>query len=421
MKSETASSSHKAWHQKHKEEFKTAMLGHAVSNATKEKISKSVSKYYEDEESRKKTSDALKKAYKMSPRSKETIEKQRASLKKMYESRPEIKQKISESMKSYYAEHPKHREEISRATSDAMQLFYKTEKGQKNLRKWTDGARAKGTSSPEKELQDFVRSILDGKELDIYIPSKKVAVEYNGNIWHSEAYKKDKASSCQLEKTVVCEQKGIRLIHVFSDEWENKQDIIKSIIASALGHYNKKYMARKLEFKETSFRDASAFFKVNHIQGSTAAQRCFRLYDNDELVQCISIGKNSFKRDKSRYELIRMAVLLNVQVLGGFSKLIKNAMKAMQIVKIESYIDRRLFNGYGYMSSGWTVEGSSSPRYFYTNGKTRENRQTYMKQSYLKKWPKCTPDMTEHEMCLMHHLYRIYDCGTIKVSFSLID
>lgn len=170
---------------------------------------------------------------------------------------------------------------ISEKTKTAMALFYKTKQGQDNLKKWTDGSRAKGTSSPEKELQEFVktldpdvvlndRSILGNKELDCYSEIKKVAVEFNGNIWHSEAYKKDKAEDSQLEKTLLYEAKDICLIHIFSDEWGNKQDIVKSIIASTFGVYSKKYFARKLKVFETDKRQGQDFllkiiFKVTQV------------------------------------------------------------------------------------------------------------------------------------------------------------
>lgn len=394
-----------------------------------EALSESNKKYYENKDNRRKTSEAIKKSFKDNPKSKSSIEKQAASLKKTYASNPELKNKISEGMKRYFREHPEAKEHLSQKLRKSMGEFYKTEKGKENLKILMSSC-TQGPSKPEKEIQEFVASIYssatfdnrsvlpNGFELDVYCPNKKVAVEYNGDIWHSEAFKKD-AKTYHLDKTLECENLGIRLIHIFSDEWDFKQDIVKSIIASALGCYEKKYMARKLSFKKVSFKEAAAFFEKNHIQGNAQAAFYYGLYDNDLLVQCASVGKNRFRKDKESWELIRMASLLNTQVVGGFSKLMKHIMAECNIDEIDSYVDRRLFDSKGYLSSGWIKDGESAPRYFYTNGKIRENRQVYMKQSCLKRWPECTPDMTEHEMCLMHRLYRIYDCGTIKMTFKL--
>lgn len=68
-----------------------------------------------------------------------------------------------------------------------------------------------GTSNLEIELQSFIESIykgpiikndrkvLDGKELDVYLPEKNLAIEFNGLYWHSDlttdsSFAKKKAS-----------------------------------------------------------------------------------------------------------------------------------------------------------------------------------------------------------------------------------
>ena len=57
------------------------------------------------------------------------------------------------------------------------------------------------TSSYEQEIADYIstfyrggcirndRSILNGKELDLYYPEKKIAIEFNGDYWHNENHK----------------------------------------------------------------------------------------------------------------------------------------------------------------------------------------------------------------------------------------
>lgn len=51
------------------------------------------------------------------------------------------------------------------------------------------------------------RSVLEGKELDIYIPSKKIAVEFDGSHWHKSA-KKDNV------KNELCQKYGINLYRI---------------------------------------------------------------------------------------------------------------------------------------------------------------------------------------------------------------
>ena len=47
-----------------------------------------------------------------------------------------------------------------------------------------------------------------GYELDIYLPSKKIAIEYDGNFWHKNKEQKD------LEKNKRCENDGIQLYRI---------------------------------------------------------------------------------------------------------------------------------------------------------------------------------------------------------------
>ena len=51
------------------------------------------------------------------------------------------------------------------------------------------------------------RKELNGRELDIYIPSKKVGIEYDGKLWHQDKQK-------DLEKEKMCKKQGIRLIKI---------------------------------------------------------------------------------------------------------------------------------------------------------------------------------------------------------------
>lgn len=280
------------------------------------------------------------------------------------------------------------------------------------------------SSYREIEIKNFIKSIYNGniiennrqiikpKELDIYIPSKKVAIEFDGLFWHSTFQRDDlDAKTLHYNKTIECEKLGIRLIHIFEDEWINKQEICKSIIASALGIYKRKIFARKCEIKEVPLIIANDFLNNNHLQGSVNG-KSLGLYYNDELVQIITYGKSRFVKDE--LELYRMCTLLNTQVIGGFSKLMKHLNS-----KIISYIDRRLFNGNGYLKSNWKIISYSKPSYYYTKGNKRENRMKYQKHK-LKNILKIYDETENEEMNMRNNgYYRIYDCGTIKVEYKV--
>lgn len=111
------------------------------------------------------------------------------------------------------------------------------------------------------------RSIINPLELDIYIPNKKVAIECNGIYWHSSKVIQD--SKYHYNKSKLCEEKGIRLIHIFEYEWynERQQPILKNIIKNALGINEHKLYARKLDIEIRTSASMRDFFNHNNIQG----------------------------------------------------------------------------------------------------------------------------------------------------------
>ena len=252
------------------------------------------------------------------------------------------------------------------------------------------------------------RNILNGEELDIYIPSKKLAIEFNGLYWHSDLFK-DK--NYHLNKTLACEEKEIRLIHIFEDEWTNKKEICKSIINSALGIYEQKIFARKCTFEKISNEKAKEFLNKNHIQGSVNGEHYGLIYD-DDLVQIISLGKSRFK--KNEMELYRMCTKLNTQVVGGFSKL----MKHQPYDEIISYVDKRLFDGKGYEKSNFEFVSNSSPNYFYVKNGERFNRLKFQKHKLINTLKIFNANLSEKENMNQNGYSRIYDCGNLKLCWK---
>ena len=101
---------------------------------------------------------------------------------------------------------------------------------------------AHGSSRGECELYDMLsttglriihndRTTLNGKELDIYFPDLRFAIEYDGKHWHTE--EKDK------EKEALCKEKGIELIRIDDDAFLKNKEYISEIIVKE--YLNEKY------------------------------------------------------------------------------------------------------------------------------------------------------------------------------------
>lgn len=262
------------------------------------------------------------------------------------------------------------------------------------------------------------RILIKPYELDIFIPSHNVGIEFNGIYWHSELYKE---SNYHLYKTKLCEENGIKLIHIFEDEWMFKKDIIKSIIKSKLGLIENKIYARKCDIREIDNDEYREFINKNHIQGYVNSNIKLGLYYDNELVCLSTFDYNrkvvGGKKLENNYELIRFANKLNTNVIGGFSKLLKYFIKTYNPLKIITYADRRYFDGKTYLNSGFLFIHDTTPNYWYVVGSKREHRFKYRKDILVKEGFDSTK--TEKEIMFDRKIYRIYDCGTKKYELNI--
>jgi len=255
------------------------------------------------------------------------------------------------------------------------------------------------------------RSVLNGKELDIYLPEYKIAIEYNGLYFHQYRPNESKESlikgkSYHLNKTILCEKQGIQLLQFYSDEWLYKQDIIKSVISSKL-NLNKKIYARKCEKIFVDVYQKNQFLNQNHIQGEDKSKIKIGLEYEDELVCVMTFCKSRFNK-KYEWELSRFSNKIGISVVGGFSRLLR-WFKTEYEGNIVSYADRRYSNGNVYYKNGFNNIRVNSPSYYYVdkNYNKRYNRMMFQKKligAY---------NCTEYEKARELGYNKIFDCGTI--------
>lgn len=275
---------------------------------------------------------------------------------------------------------------------------------------------ASSLSIEEKNILSFIedlgitclsndRSLLGDREIDILIPSHKIAIEYNGLYWHSEEHKDN---NYHLEKTNRCEQEGYKLIHIFEDEWVYKQDIVKSRLKNLLGKNENKIYARKCVINSISKNEKKDFLVKNHIQGTVGSSIDLGLYYNDELVSIMTFGKRPIL-NKNTYELIRFCNKLNTSVIGSANKLFNFFINNYDYDEIVSYADRRWSIGQLYDKLGFEFQHNSIPNWFVIDGKKRYNRIKYQKHNLIKMGGDINKTATE--IMLEMGLTKIFDSG----------
>lgn len=278
-------------------------------------------------------------------------------------------------------------------------------------------------SNKEKNLKDFLeefaliqtnlRNIIPPKELDFFIPDKKIAIEFNGIYWHTEEKGKDK--NYHLSKTLLCKNNDVELIHIFEDEWDLKKDIVKSRLKSKLGINNKIY-ARKTKVVEISSNDAKEFCDLNHIQGGVFSKINLGLELDNEIVAVMSFSKPNITRGKSKdnydYELIRFCNKLDTNVIGGASKLFKYFIKKYNPQTIISYSDNRWGNGSLYNILGFEFNKNTSPNYWYVKNGHRYHRYNFTKHKLIEKG--YNKNKSESQIMTELGYGKIWDCGHAK-------
>lgn len=259
------------------------------------------------------------------------------------------------------------------------------------------------------------RSVLNGKELDIYIPDLSFAIEYNGVYSHLYRPREEKDSQIKgrhyhKDKTNTCKSKNIHLMQIWSSQWRDQQDIIKSIISQKLGLCSNKIYARKTQIVEIDAYTKNRFLEANHLQGQDKSMFKYGLMHNEELVAVMTFSKSRFNKSYD-WELSRYSVKQNTSVVGGFSKMLKHFRRYNQ-GSIISYADMMYSNGNVYRSNGFELIHETKASYWYVrkNSETLEHRSKFMKKNITN-----DPNDPRTEAVIMEQngYNKIFDCGLL--------
>ena len=290
-------------------------------------------------------------------------------------------------------------------------------------------------SKKENEIYDFIkekitdvkqndRTILNGKELDIYIPSKQIAIEYNGLRWHSEEFGRDKWY--HLNKTLECNNNGIKLLQIFEDEYIEHKEIVLNKISHILGIQQElpKIMGRKCKVKIISKNIAEQFLNDYHIQGYARSTVYLGALYDDKLVAVMTF-KQEFK-NSPKWELTRFASDYHYVCQGVGGKMFKWFAKNYNPLEVKSFADRRWTldkEDNLYVRLGFKLIEELKPDYEYilnTNPKKRFHKFNFRKHLLHRKYG-LSLSMTETEMVKKLGYNKIWNCGLFKYIWKCKD
>lgn len=307
---------------------------------------------------------------------------------------------------------------------DVKELFNRASKSH-----WQDEVNLFITSLGVK-TENNKRKMLDGLEIDIFIPELNIGFECNGIATHCSDYQmgdfyKTKAKDYHKKKTDLAQEKGIHLIHIFEDEWKKSPLAVQDRIRSLLKKQPITIDADKCTaIFINNNNKVESFLKENNIQGlETLGELSLGLLNSDnELVALVSFKKNL----DNTAELLKYCTKLETEVTNGFSKLLDTAQVFLVeegFKKILSTIDLTWESSKDniYSSLDWKQEKETPPDYFYCKKNYPFDRSYFKKEDILKQYPNMfSPEETETEMVQeIGQWARIYDCGKILYSKEL--
>lgn len=269
-------------------------------------------------------------------------------------------------------------------------------------------------SAPEQDLRDYVskyfnilmnkRRIVKGFELDIYVPEKKVAIEFNGNWWHSE-WKKPRLY--HQKKSEAALREGVFVYHIFEYDWMTKKNLVLSQLNNLLGINTQRIFARKCELKELTVSEKDSFLEENHMQGKDKSSVKYGLFYQGELVSVMTFVKPRFNK-KYEWELSRFCSKCGCNVIGGASKLFKHFIDSYHPKNIITYSDKAHTKGLMYEKLGFENVYDTQPNYVWNKGgivlsRYQAQKKQLLAQGYV--------GATEVEIMHGRKFNRIYDCG----------
>ena len=274
-------------------------------------------------------------------------------------------------------------------------------------------------SKAESEIAGFVesrglkvvnndRSLIPPKELDIFIPEKRIAIEFNGLWWHSE--RAGRGRRYHYDKWKACRDRGVQLLTVWEDDWRDRPEIVKSGLAHKLGADSSAHIgARTCEIVDVSPVEARSFLAAHHIQGASSGSVRIGLEHDGELVAVMLMKK----RSGDEWELVRYAT--SATVVGGQSRLLHHFESTHSPSSIVTFADHEVSNGGLYARTGWVVDGEVPPDYRYVYGGRRQHKFGFRKERFERD-PNLLfePGLTESELAELNGIPRVWDCGKTR-------
>lgn len=192
------------------------------------------------------------------------------------------------------------------------------------------------------------RKILKGKELDIYILDKKLAIECNGILWHSQYKEKDKIY--HFSKWNDCRMQNIQLLTIWEDQILNYPKIVESVILNRLGIFENQINSDKCFVRALDRNQAYEFLNKHSLSGIESSKDSVRLglYYKDELICVMTFGKKHGSKNINEWNICGFCSKLKINVVGAEKKLVRYFINHYSPISITYNSNNDIEDGHVY-------------------------------------------------------------------------
>lgn len=242
----------------------------------------------------------------------------------------------------------------------------------------------KNSSSYEDEIENLIgpcernnRSILNGKEIDLWFPDKRIGIEFCGSYWHSEQYKNNKYHQ---DKFKLAASKNVKLITIFEYEWKDveKREKILNFLKGLIYPQNSRILdAKECNVSLIDKNESIEFQSKYHLMGAGISNIDIGLKKDGELL-----GVMTFRKD-AEWEMVRITWKAGVIVNGGAEKIFKYFLDSIKPTSVITYADLSKFSGEVYKRLNFKLVGITDPEYVWYNPSLKQVLNRYKTQKKI--------------------------------------
>jgi hypothetical protein len=279
-----------------------------------------------------------------------------------------------------------------------------------------------GEYSPAYEIYQFVKCLvfptevlfnwrdesINNREIDVFIPTRRLGIEYHGLIWHSDKF--NPSGMKDYEKFLLCKKAYIKLVQVYSDEWQEKRPIIEAFLADFVGLKRPKIRIKpRFEVSLSTSIEMRNFLSDHHYLGPASGCVTITARYKEAIV-----GVWVFmKREAGTAVWHRACWDRRFKTWNPHEKALKLAIPELQrlgFTRVITFSDNRFHTGNLYEKLGFTFEREIEPNYYYVNDAGKR------KTKYVFRVSAGTDEVEEARS---KGWYRMFDSGKRRYSLNI--